>query len=347
MTFKPTANRTTLMDLARDTGLSHMTVQRALMGSAAVRPETREIVLEAAGRLGYRPNASARAMRNGRFNHIALLTSTNWERANLSGHLIQGIDEVLAEQDLHLVFARLTDDALTSGEEMPRIVQQSMIDGLLIKYDNHVPQRMIDHLQRFQIPHIWINVARDVDCVRPDDLGVARAATERLISLGHRHISYFDFSYDPDDAGEHYSSRYRYDGYVHAMQAAGLTVRARRLRTGLAAQRNALISEEFSPNTRPTAVVLYGSESLLWFVHQEAARLGLGLGRDIQVITLDGNMPDYLGLALPHYAVDQVELGRQAARALLRKLEAPTKPLPTVLVPFTWIEKGPALAPPL
>jgi len=285
-------------------------------------------------------------MRNGRFNHISLLTSTKWECASLSGHLIQGIDEVLAEHYLHLVFAQITDDALTSGEDMPRIVQQSMIDGLLIKYGNHVPQRMIDHLQRFQIPHIWINVARDSDGVRPDDLGVGRAATERLINLGHRNISYFDFSYDPEDAEEHYSSRHRYDGYVEAMQSAGLPVRARRLRSGLAAKRKALIAEEFAAGERPTAVVLYGSESLLWFLHQEAASNGLALGRDIQVITLDGNMLDYLGLNLPHYVIDQIELGRQSVRALLRKLEAPTKPLPPVLVPFTWIEIGPALAPP-
>ena len=99
MPRKSTAVRTTLMDLARDTGLSHMTVQRAIMGSTSVRPDTREIVLEAASRLSYRSNASARAMCNGRFNHIGLLTSINSERANLSGHLIQGIDEVLAEHD--------------------------------------------------------------------------------------------------------------------------------------------------------------------------------------------------------------------------------------------------------
>ena len=214
--------------------------------------------------------------------------------------------------------AQLTDDALTSGEDMPRIVQQSMIDGLLIKYDNQVPQRMINHLQRFQIPHIWINVARDSDGVRPHDLRVGRAATERLINLGHRNISYIDFSYDPEDTEEHYSSRYRYDGYVDAMQSAGLPVRARRLRWELAAERKAMIAEALAASDRPTAVVLYGSASLVWYLHQESASKGLTLGRDIQVIALDGNMLYYLGLNLPHYVIDQIELGRQSVRALLR-----------------------------
>lgn len=334
------------MDVARETGLSHMTVQRALMGNPAVRPATRDKVLEAAGRLGYRPNASARAMRNGRFNNIGLLTSTKWERANLHGSLLEGIDAVLAQSDLHLVLARLTDADLSKGEAMPRIIQQSMIDGLLIKYDNHVPQRMIDHLEHFHIPHVWINVARSHNCVHPDDFTAAREATERLIALGHQRIAYLDDSYDPSDTEEHYSSRYRYDGYQAAMKGAGLPEIVDR---GLAShheERKRRVAALLDPSRTITGIIIYGNESIMWLIHTLAQASGRPVGRDIHMISLDGRLPDYLEMQGPRYEVDQVEVGRQAALALLRKLENPGTPLAPILVPFTWIDVGPPLGPP-
>lgn len=346
MVARRDATRTTLMDVARETGLSHMTVQRALMGNPAVRVETRDKVLEAAGRLGYRPNASARAMRNGRFNHVGLLTSTEWERANLHSKLLEGIDEVLAQNDLHLVLARLTDADLSEGEAMPRVIQQSMIDGLLIKYDNHVPQRMTDHLARFQIPHVWINVARPHDCVHPDDFAAAREATERLIALGHQRIAYVDYSYDPSDSEEHYSSRYRYDGYRAAMKAAGLAEIVDRGRETEQEARKRRVTAILDPARAITGIIVYGNESAMWHIHTLAQARGRTVGRDIQMISLDGRLPEYLDLQVPRYEVDQVEVGRQAALALLRKLEKPNKPLAPVLVPFTRIDVGPALAPP-
>ncbi len=346
MAARRDATRTTLMDVARETGLSHMTVQRALMGNPAVRAETRDKVLEAAGRLGYRPNASARAMRNGRFNHVGLLTSTKWERANLDSKLLEGIDEVLAKNDLHLVLARLTDPDLSEGEAMPRIIQQSMIDGLLIKYDNHVPQRMIDHLDRFQIPHVWINVARKHDCVHPDDFAAAREATERLIALGHQRIAYVECSYDPSDTGEHYSSRYRYEGYREAMKAAGLQEIIDRGRLASEEARKSLVVALLDPARAITGIILYGNDSLMWHIHTLAQASGRPVGHALQMISLDGRLPEYLGMQGSRYEVDQVEVGRQAALTLLRKLDNPGKPLAPVLVPFTRIDAGPPLGPP-
>lgn len=61
-----------MVDVARAAGVSPQTVSRVVNGEPSVIPETRNKVLEAIKRLGYRPNAAARAMKRGSFHAIGV-----------------------------------------------------------------------------------------------------------------------------------------------------------------------------------------------------------------------------------------------------------------------------------
>src|SRR5262245_28341999 len=65
--------RVTIRDVAAEVGLSPTTVSHALNGKGRVDPVTRDRVAEAADRLGYRPDRTARRLRSGRSGAIALL----------------------------------------------------------------------------------------------------------------------------------------------------------------------------------------------------------------------------------------------------------------------------------
>lgn len=318
--------RTTLMDLARATGLSHMTVQRALLDNPSVRPETRAKVLEAAGRLGYRANTSARAMRKGSSGHIGLLLPPTAGSADPSA-LIRGIDAVLAERDLHVMPTVLLD---APGARMPRLIEQVMIDGLLIAHTPHLPSAMIEHLDRFAIPRIWINVSRSQDCVLSDGHGAGREATERLIALGHRRIVFLEGGDDAEESSEYHR------GYVVAMQAAGLAAEASHGGSSTSEDWQAHIAALLASDPAVTAVVVSGNESTLWHLRQAIRTCG----REISLVSLTARLPDYLGQGVPHYRLDQAAMGSAAARALLRKLDAPEQPLAPILVPFTWVDAG-------
>ena len=56
------AKRTTIMDIARQAGVSRQTVVRALSDQPRISPSTRARVLEVADRLDYRPNRAAQAL---------------------------------------------------------------------------------------------------------------------------------------------------------------------------------------------------------------------------------------------------------------------------------------------
>ncbi|MGE0685132.1 MAG: LacI family DNA-binding transcriptional regulator [Dehalococcoidia bacterium] len=68
-----TSKRPGIADVARVAGVSHQTVSRVLNGSPAVLESTRTRVLDAMTTLGYRPNASARALASRRSGVIGVL----------------------------------------------------------------------------------------------------------------------------------------------------------------------------------------------------------------------------------------------------------------------------------
>lgn len=67
--------RITIEDVAREAGVGRQTVSRALNDKSEIAPATRERVLEAVTRLGYRPSTLARGMRTQRSDVIGLVMS--------------------------------------------------------------------------------------------------------------------------------------------------------------------------------------------------------------------------------------------------------------------------------
>src|SRR5713226_9901725 len=65
----------TLADIAREVGVSKMTVSRAINNNPLISPETRERVLEVARRMNYQPNQHARALATNRSYLIGVVSA--------------------------------------------------------------------------------------------------------------------------------------------------------------------------------------------------------------------------------------------------------------------------------
>ena len=316
----PDTPAATLHDVAAAVGVSHMTVHRALAGSPLVRPETCARVQAVATRLGYRPNLTARAMRNRRASRVGLLSSTDWGRTHLTIGLLIGMHDALHLHGLTLGLLRLSDEELLDHDLLSQQVRQGAGDGLIVAYESHQPQALSATLEELRIPTIWYNVRRDADCVYNDDQRCGREAAERLIALGHRRILYFCQSYEPDDPTEHYSSGDRCAGVAAACAAAGAQLfiqRGKRLtpeRTAFA--REALVT------SKATAAVCY-SGGAAWSLRQAASALGRQVPDDLSLISCDGDWGPYQTLTLAGYAPDFTAMGEQSAEALIARMAAP------------------------
>jgi LacI family transcriptional regulator len=84
----------TIVDVAREAGVSYATVSRVLNDEAYVKAATRARVLEALRRTGYIANRQARSLRTGRTQMIGLLVRDLG--TGYIGSIIAGMDAELA-----------------------------------------------------------------------------------------------------------------------------------------------------------------------------------------------------------------------------------------------------------
>lgn len=122
----------TLIDIARDTKTSVSTVSRVLSGGAAaarISEQTRGRIVEAANRLGYRPNLVARSLRTRRSHTIALLIS---DIANpFFGQIASLIEQSLHRLGYSLMLCNSGEDAEREAEYL-RLLPQKGLDGLIV-----------------------------------------------------------------------------------------------------------------------------------------------------------------------------------------------------------------------
>ena len=211
----------TIATLAEYLRLSRATVTHGLNEGSdrlRIRPETQQRVRKAAAELGYRANASARAVRAGRYGNVALMQSL-WGKY-LPPELLYGLTSALADSDLRLVISQVPDRVIENETYLPDTLRGLSADGVLINRHLGFSPAYLAHIQRLRIPAISLNAKQDFDAVHPDDVHGGRLATEYLLALGHERIAFVD-SDEPEN--RHYSKADRRRGYESAMAGAGRT----------------------------------------------------------------------------------------------------------------------------
>ena len=344
--MKATRSSVTVKDIARESGLSLSTVIHILGGRAdRYRAETRERVMEVAGQLGYRRNSSARAMRRGRFDCVALLMSAEPNRTLLRQPALEGICDALAEQGLHLSVARFAEEALVNEKFVPKMLREWTADGLLVAFAVSIPPRMVQLIEGSRLPCVWMRSRRASDCVYLDESDAARRAVDHLARLGHRRIAFADYTFGQEDLPQaHYGVRDSESGYCRAMRRLGLAPRV--IREPVRVERSGRIARLrgiLAADDRPTAVIAY--PSTIWPAAMAAAGLGLQIPADLSLITLSNQPEDVAGLSLATFVTPEYEIGRASAVMLVERIRNPERALPRQALKFGFAE-GASCAPP-
>jgi LacI family transcriptional regulator len=124
--------RVSLADVARATGLGRATVSRALSGHEEVGAATRARVLDVAKDMGYQPNGTARALRTGRHQVLALTLATHGPDTG-SGHAAQVLALALVAADLgYRLLVDVVDLAGTSAATALGHLDGLGVDGALV-----------------------------------------------------------------------------------------------------------------------------------------------------------------------------------------------------------------------
>ena len=271
---------TTLYDVAREAGVSPMTVSRVINGRIHVSPKTRAKVQQVIERLNYQVNVSARTARVGALR-VGLLYSNPspaFQIAFLAGATAQcslnGAELVLEQcEDLDSHRAAI-DKLIASG-----------IDGILVSPPLCDSPPVRKRLEQSGLPFVAVATASPsvrVSSVRIDDYEGARAMTEYLLSLGHTDIGFIKG--DP----EHTPAQLRYKAFRDVMQEANLPVSADRIAQGMFTYRSGLLAarELLTQAVRPTAIFA-SNDDMAAAAIAVAHGLGLHLPDDLAICGFD------------------------------------------------------------
>ena len=312
----------TIKDVARSCGLSISTVSKVFNGYPDISETTRRQVTDAARKIGYKPNALARALKTNRSYNLGVL----FVDENISGLMHPFFAAVLnafkaeAERcgyDITFINHNIGTMEMTYLEHC----RYRNVDGACLAcvdfYSAEVAELANSDLPCVTIDHRFVSRP----CIISDNLGGIRMLVDRAAALGHRRIAYIH--------GQRNSSvtENRISGFYRAMQANGIDVPEGYVVQGRyddAEDTRLQIQKLMDRADRPTCVLLPDDAS--YFGALEAIRdRGLKVPGDISLAGYDGiRAVQTIHPRLTTVRQDSAAMGREAARRLIETIEHPS-----------------------
>lgn len=322
----------TIMDVAREAGVSHATVSRVINNKEHVRSDKYERVMQAMTRLGYVVNQQARSLAGGKSQVIGLLVADVGNP--YMGEIVRGIENRLISSQYDLLLYT-THRRKTKESTYVSTLAKGLADGLLLVSPQN-PHAYLEALRQRHFPYVFID-----DLVRDDPGSTVRVtnwqgaydATRYLLELGHRRIALLAGPEGTATADE------RYEGYRAALADHGIEFERELVVEGGFAQRRSYAGATtlLALSQPPTAIFALNDVSA--FGAMEAVRdHGLRIPDDISILGFD-DIPQASHVTPPLTTVRQPleQMGYMATHILLDYLEHPDRPAEHLELPTTLI----------
>ncbi|BDR12607.1 substrate-binding domain-containing protein [Vibrio sp. STUT-A11] len=205
----------TIKDVAKEAGVSVATVSRVINKSPKASQNSIDAVTRAMSKLGYRPNAAARALVSQSTNTIGVLVSDVSDP--FFGTLVKSVDNVARENGKHILIGNGYHNADDERRALD-LLANSRCDALVIHAKGLSDEELIAYAKEVKglvliNRHIPELAER---CISLDNRKGAFLATEYLIRHGHRKIACIASSHDIEDTDE------RLQGYQSALKEHGI-----------------------------------------------------------------------------------------------------------------------------
>ena len=305
----------TLADIARELGVSKMTVSRAINNHPLISAATRGRVLEVARRMNYQPNQHARALATNRSYLLGVVVP---DLMNLYfAEVMRAIESVSRPAGFQLLICSTEEDPGRELGEVETLLQRT--DGLIIcsvlpPTETKAYRKMIKDGARI----VLVDRAMKLRCpsVVTDNMEVGRLATEHLVACGHRRIGHLR----GDDSS---LSRERLDGYRQALDENRIPYDKSLVRDcgPLEHEGYEAMSAWLREGNVPEAIFAVNDPAAIGAM-QALEEVGLQAGRDVALVGA-GNIHygDMLRVPLTTVSWSRAEMGQQAAHLLIELIE--------------------------
>lgn len=308
-------------EIARLAGVSRSTVSYALSGRRPVSPDTRRRIEQVIAEAGYRPNAAARALKEGRTRTLGLVIPPASQRlTDMQLGFVASVVEAAARADLDVLLSPSGGDHDRSFE---RVITGQRVDGAILM-EIRLDDARVARLQQTGMPFVTIGRTAHPDGMSWIDIdytGLISRCVHHLADLGHRDIVLINRSAELVAAG--YGPGHRaLTGFTQAVKQRGITGFDICCADDSSAGQ-ACIDEILARYPQVTAVATI-NEAALGGVQRGLAEAGLSVPGDFSIT----------GVVAKHWAEDfrppltaadvpADEMGTKAVELLLQRIAEP------------------------
>jgi LacI family transcriptional regulator len=323
-----------MKDIARDLGLSTVTVSKALRHHPEVSEETRRRVLQRMRELNYQPNFAARSLITGRSWTVGLVVPDLLHP--FFAQIAKALSAEIRKQGYSLMISSSEEDPELEQQEIGHLLTRGV--DLLVIASTQWTVESFRAIEAQKVPYVLIDrrfVGLPANFVGVDDEAVGMLATGHLIEQGCRRIAHI--------RGPEVSTALgRVEGYKHALFEKNLSVPPGYIVSIGASgdHRGDVVGYEaakslLSSNSRPDGIFCYNDPVALGTM-RAVLDAGLRIPEDVAIIGC-GNLLYSDSLRVPLSSIDQNSqvIGERAAALGLSLVGAksPVRPTTELITP--------------
>lgn len=319
----------TIKDIAQHLSLSVSTVSRALVDDKNIRRETKEKVLEAAQKLGYKPNPVATNLRYGRTNTVGVIVPEMV--TPFASQVINGIQSTLYAKGLKVIIAESNEDPKLEKENL-LMMERFMVDGIIVCLCSYKENKEeYKRLLQAEMPMVFydrIPHGMEVSQVIVDDYMKAFFLVEHLIRSGRKRIVHLQ---GPDDV---YNSIERARGYKDALTKFRLPIEEDMLiKAGLGFKDGARAADLLVERGMPFDAVFAFTDTLAIGAMNRLRELNKKIPEEVAVASFSGTvLSTIVNPQLTTVEPPLVQMGKTAAQLILEKIKDPSSPNRSVVL---------------
>jgi len=210
----------TIKDISKKLNLSTSTVSRALRDSHEISIETKQIVLDYARKINYKPNRNAQSLKEQKSHSIGVIVS---EIANsFFSQVINGIESIASKNGYTVNISQSMESAERELMNLEYLTS-SFIDGLIISVSTETKNHLyLKEVHEKGLPIVFVDrVIDEIEThkVIADNFKGAYKATKHLINKGYSKIALVS-----NHAGLSIAKE-RLDGYKAALSEAKIPIK--------------------------------------------------------------------------------------------------------------------------
>lgn len=273
------ARGATIIDVARQAGVSPMTVSRVINNRDGVLPETRAAVQSAVAALSYTPNTAARSLVTSAELRIGVIYSNS--SAAFMAEFLTGVFEEASSRGARLILLKGEGGKPPAPPALKQFIG-SGLSGVILAPPLGEAKAVLSVLGSIDMPLAAVGAygVEGATCVRIDDHQAAFEMTRLLITLGHRKLGFV--LGNPDQA----ASAERMAGFYAAVrEAGGIEVAVAQgdfsYASGLAA------GEQLLSRANPPSAVFASNDDMAAAVVSVAHRRQLDVPSELTVVGFD------------------------------------------------------------